>query len=101
MNDNFKASPAQSVDRRAITDHLQRLGYTVDRWGHLQMTGKASGKRYRIKLQALTVRFEVRSEDGDSWLRITSEYYGRCKLLPDGRLRIGSFVFPRPTEGGQ
>lgn len=59
-------------------------GYTQDRHGNLKMT-VSSGKQYRLKIQALTVRYEVRTESG-GWVRIRGGYLKDIYFTPEGKI---------------
>lgn len=69
-------------------------GYTKDRHGHFQKLAE-NGKKYRYKIQAHSVRFEVQvlheagpySPASKSWVRMRSAYFKDLSLTEDGKLK--------------
>jgi hypothetical protein len=76
------------------------LGWTLDRFGHLQSTG-ANGKKYRIKTQATSVRVEVQvahaataySPASNEWVKVTGAYLKDISIEPTGNIVIGKGRF--------
>ena len=58
-------------------------GYTQDRYGNLKK--EHGGKQYRLKIQAVSVRYEVRTESGD-WVRIRGGYFKDITITPEGKI---------------
>lgn len=87
-----------NLSKEAIITILQNSGWTLDRWGHLQKTLSVRGvhKDYRIKMQATSLRVEVKvhypaddySKARNEWIRVGGEYYSKIQL-DAGKLRIG------------
>lgn len=87
--------------RNEIEAFLAAQGWQRDRWGHYQgdrtVYGRAGGahagvgmtRRYRVKLQARTIRMELKSSLG--WVRFTGAFYKDVRKLDDKTLLIGSY----------
>lgn len=56
-----------------IKEALTLLGWKEDAYGHMQCTTK-TGKKYRVKMQATSVRLEVRQVELKEWVRVESAY---------------------------
>lgn len=95
---------AEAENKKAkLIAKLQEMGYETDPRGNFICTalqrkpdGTSVRRRYRIKLQDISVRFEVQGLERHSkyntlpWLRVTSAYYTSIVDCGDGRLRLGS-----------
>ena len=71
-------------------------GWQFDKYGHLQRQHESRGvmETYRYKLNAYSVRREVKSVIGDrnEWIRLKSAYYKNLSITPEGKIsgfRIG------------
>lgn len=86
------------MNKEAIWAFFLACGWEPDRWGHLQQTvTRADGdKRFRMKFQARSVRFEVKS--GSNWFLLASDYYSKMSLRPDGALHLSNKVFKSPEQ---
>lgn len=84
------------VSIEQIKEYFFKLGYTEDAYGNLKKTS-SSGTQYRLKFQAISVRFEKGykdSHDGSQkWIKIGGDYLRDVKFKDDGRLLIGSKAF--------
>lgn len=58
-------------------------GFSKDRFGNMKKSH--NGKEYRLKFQALTIRYEVRTESGD-WVRIRGGYIRDIWITPEGKI---------------
>lgn len=58
-------------------------GYTQDRHGNLKK--EHGGNQYRLKIQATSIRYEVRTESGD-WVRIRGGYLKDITITPEGKI---------------
>lgn len=89
-----------------IKTWLLANGWKEDRYGHFQK--ETESKRYRMKFQAQTVRFEVRivmpHDAPDEWVRVASGYYKAVKIIEQGKymncLLIGTHAL-RPYNAAQ
>lgn len=95
---------ADAENKKAkLIKKLQEMGYETDPRGNFICTatqrlanGNYVRRRYRIKLQDISVRFEVQGLERHPkyntlpWLRVTSSYYSNIVECDDGRLRLGS-----------
>lgn len=72
-----------------IKDALVLIGWKEDRYGHMQKT-TLSGVTYRVKVQAISVRFELRREK--EWLKVSNAYTKDVVVLEDGRVQIGKVI---------
>lgn len=87
-----------------IKGWLLANGWKLDRYGHMQK--QTETKRYRMKFQAQSVRFEVRIEmphdAPDEWMRVAGAYYKDVRVIAQGkfvgRLLIGTYAL-RPCAG--
>lgn len=64
--------------------------WAEDRYGHFKLEWK--GIQYRLKIQALSVRYERRYRDG-SWFNKASDYFRNVTVI-DGRLKIQGYRIP-------
>lgn len=89
------------MTKEAIWAFFLACGWEPDRWGHLQKTlVRPQGERkYRLKFQAKSVRFEVKG--ANSWIRLDSAYYGKVSLFPDGALHLGNRKFKSAEQLAQ
>lgn len=89
--------------KKALLDKLLAMGYEPDPRGDLvcygvqrDHMGQKVRRKYRVKFQDISVRFEVQGLEPHPvyktlpWLRMTSCYYNQILELEDGRLRIGT-----------
>jgi len=89
---------------------LALLGWNEDAYGHMQITRQVPAKgdpthvvsrEYRVKMQATSVRVEVRGErqsDGvRPWIRYAGGYLKDCAVLPDGRVKLATIIFGTGT----
>ena len=79
------------MTRAELHSWANRNGWTQDNWGHFKKERK--GKLYRLKLQARSVRLEVRcmvehtyGPPQKFWTRLRSAYYGELSLSDDDSL---------------
>ena len=105
------------MDKAKLKTFLLGLGWAEDRFGHLQKTvtrkrphvdkGEVTHVRqYRIKLQDRSCRIEVQYEIGETqynkaekkWLRWGGDFYSKMVELPEGRIRIGSYIFGKKGD---
>lgn len=89
--------------KQTLIDKLLETGYEPDPRGnmvcmatHRRRDGTIVKRKYRVKFQDISVRYEVQGLERHPvygtlpWLRITSCYYSQIYDCGDGRLRIGS-----------
>ena len=57
-------------------------GWTEDRFGNFKKV--RNGNKYRMKVQANSLRYEVWS--GTGWVRLRSGYFKDLSVAPDGKL---------------
>jgi hypothetical protein len=83
-----------------VLGRLHQWGWTKDRWGHMKKT-TLNGKLLRIKVQARSFRLEkqVNICGKNEWLRISSGYFGSCRV-EDDFIVIGSVRVKRPMLPG-
>lgn len=68
---------------RQIREWAVGRGYTQDRYGNLKK--EENGRHYRFKIQATSIRYEVRTESGD-WVRIRGAYLKDITITPEGKI---------------
>lgn len=101
------------MKREQFEEILKADGWERDRFGHYHKTVLQSFRRddssevvtherkYRVKLQDLSCRIEVRvrheateySPAKNEWVRIGGDYYSKIVQLDDGRVRVGPYFF--------
>jgi hypothetical protein len=54
----------KKLTAESIKTALSLLGWTEDSYGHMQCTGK-TGSKYRVKMQATSIRLEVKKDMGN------------------------------------
>ena len=76
------------MSKEEIQAWAEANGWKPDGYGHLQLV-LDNGKKYRLKLQASSLRYEVRvaMSDGNTWVRVASAYYSKLKIDAEGKLR--------------
>jgi hypothetical protein len=97
--------------KQLLIDTLLECGYEPDPRGNLVCTatqtmrdGRVVKRKYRVKFQEISVRFEVQGLDRHPvyntlpWLRITSCYYSQIVDFKDGRVRLGSVILGARCE---
>ncbi len=77
----------KKMTAESVKTALSLLGWTEDAYGHMQCTGK-TGKKYRVKVQATSVRLEVRNIELKEWVRIESTYI-KDVVIVDSAVVIG------------
>ena len=60
------------MDRKTFILGMTCSDWTQDAYGHFKIS--ANGKQYRLRVQATSVRYEVKQADG-SWFGKVSDYY--------------------------
>lgn len=70
------------MTKQEVSEFFRRKGYSADRFGHFVV--KKHGNVYRYKLGPKTIRYEVRSGNGVSWVRLRSGYYGKLRVEGEG-----------------
>ena len=81
-----------------------RSQFKKDKWGNYQATLN-NGKTYRFKIQATSIRFEVKvtfeatkySPSKTEWMRVDSAYFKDIAITEDNKLKFDSRLF-KPTE---
>ena len=95
------------MEKKAFVSFMEGIGWERDTYGHLKKTLKRSfrnldGTRrveerlYRVKLQDISCRIEVRGSDS-SWIRVGGDYYSKIVQLPEGKIQVGSHFFVAST----
>ena len=82
------------MTREEITAEALKRGWSADRFDHLQK--EADGRKYRLKFQGSSVRFEVQVVHdahgsiarSTEWMRLDSAYYAKI-VAKNGRVAIG------------
>lgn len=74
-----------------IKEALTLLGWKEDAYGHMQCTTK-TGKKYRVKMQATSVRLEVKNVELGEWVRVKSAYMKDVVLTEDGCVVVDKVV---------
>ena len=76
------------MKRAELETWLTSAGWTMDRWGHYHATRQMNGeyRKFRLKMQATSCRYEVKTNGGD-WLNFANDYYKNCELV-DNALKI-------------
>lgn len=90
------------MKKERLIELLKALGWKVDRWGHFtktrhvrnRLTGEVALRLYRVKMQATSCRYEIKSEAG--WVRIGGDYFKNCHEQSDGGFALGTIVFTPP-----
>jgi hypothetical protein len=70
------------MTKQELTAWAERHGFERDKYGHYQKT-TATGKRYRIKLQAHSMRWEIRNEEIKEWVKQWGAYYSYLRVNPE------------------
>jgi hypothetical protein len=60
------------MDRKGFILGMTGSDWKQDAYGHFKIS--ANGKQYRLKVQATSVRYEVKQQDGN-WFNKASDYY--------------------------
>ena len=71
------ASKKMIKNREYLVDSMLKRGWEKDRWGSLRYKNEKSGRLFRLKMQSISARFEIKS--GKNWFRINSLYYKDVK----------------------
>lgn len=82
MTKKQKAQLLEDLDR-VLTDK----GWTLDRYNNYIL--ESNGKKYRMKMQATSVRYEVQIvyEDGSkSWAKLRGAYLKDLSITEDGKI---------------
>jgi len=91
------------MKREVLVAFLKDLGWTVDKFDHLQKT--TGTKKYRVKLQATSCRIEIQveheatdySKASREWVRFGGDYYANIVEIENG-VRIGRHNFKRRAK---
>jgi len=76
----------QGLTKQQVIDWAKRHDYESDSYGHLQKT--KGDDKYRLKLQATSVRLEKRLDlKPAEWLRIRSGYYKNLSITEEDKIR--------------
>lgn len=67
------------MKQEQLREVLKQDGWTEDNWGHYQRR-LVSGKKYRIKMQSISIRLEVRNEELKEWIKVDGAYYKDIEL---------------------
>lgn len=103
----FVSQMGNKMTKDQVEAFLQNSGWKKDRYGHYQLAkevppgvlpdGEGGPRRYRVKLQERSVRFEVQVIVNDpfrggrkEWIRIGGDYYSTCVVTPGKGLRLRS-----------
>jgi len=82
------------MNKNELRAILVEFGFKQDRFGHMKMQLPDGSKR-RIKIQAISVRYEWKPEKGLHWYLRSSDYLKNIELLDDGRLKIGQLALKK------
>jgi hypothetical protein len=69
-------------NEQRLHDFLPLAGYKQDRWGHFQR--EFAGGTLRVKMQATSVRLEVKYENDKEWFKKASAYFKDIVFAEDG-----------------
>lgn len=75
--------------RTMIQNTLESHGWTADRWGNYNRM--INGKKYRCKMQDMSMRVEVKSTESNQWVNIRSDYYKNIAVT-DNSLTVKGFL---------
>ena len=50
-------------------------GYKLDKWGHYIKTHYSDGRKYRIKMQAISCRKDIKRLGWENWIHLGFAYY--------------------------
>lgn len=84
-----------AMTKEKVAKILEDSGYTADRWGNYVFERGVT--KYRIKLQARTVRIEkrVHMSTHNEWFRIGGGFYKDVHVINDGAaLNLVSYRLP-------
>lgn len=82
----------KKLTAESIKTALSLLGWKEDAYGHMQFTS-AIGRKYRVKMQKISVRLEVKRDMGakSEWVRVENSYV-KDVVVGDGTVTIGKAV---------
>ena len=73
------------MKKQAFIQWAIKLGWELDKFGHLKRT--MNGKLHRYKLSSVAVRYEVRTNSKPaSWVRLRSGYFSKLSINDEGKL---------------
>lgn len=83
--------------KKAIIEQLDKSGWMKDRFGNYRKDIALSNgrlKALRCKFRDRSFRLEVRIivDDTPEWVRYGGDFYSKCEVLGDGRVRVGSLL---------
>lgn len=92
----------QAMNKAQFQRAMNGSDWTLDAYGHYKIT--ANGKQYRLKVQATSVRYEVRV--GTSWFNKASDYYKHIEIgtvQSTGRMSIAlrGYLIPMWKNEGE
>jgi hypothetical protein len=68
---------------REIQAWAAQNGWTKDRYGNWKK--EEDGRQYRLKIQAVSVRYELKTTFGE-WMLLSNAYLKDITITPDGKL---------------
>lgn len=79
----------KTMTKNELVDWATQNGWKSDSFGHLQR--EHMGTKYRLKLQAKSVRYECKAAIGDhnEWVMLKSEFYSRILIAEGGKELMG------------
>jgi hypothetical protein len=89
----------KKLTAESIKNALSLLGWKEDTYGHMQCVSMG-GTKYRVKMQATSVRLEVKRDMGTTteWVRVESSYI-KDVVINDGSVVIGKAVLKIINKG--
>jgi len=83
--------------KEQLKQELNSRGWKEDRYGHHQRTlkvtnretGEVTDRKYRVKIQATSVRVEVKPDDFNQWIKVDGAYFKDIKITENGSIQIG------------
>lgn len=72
-----------------LQEFLRAHGWERDRWGHMHK--ETADRKYRMKFQAKSVRFEVSRKEETHWTRLHTGYYGQLNIVATQEHRVLRF----------
>lgn len=104
----FVSLMGNKMTKDQVEAFLKNSGWEKDRYGHYRRTypghpGEVSGRLgpryYRVRLQEISVRYEVQVVIEDpfrggrkEWIRVGGDYYSSCVVIPGKGLKLKSLV---------
>ncbi|WAX22419.1 hypothetical protein P6F34_gp70 [Pseudomonas phage MiCath] len=82
--------------KKSIISQLDKSGWIKDRFGNYRkdmvLGGKLKSLRCKFRDRSFRLEVKIIVDDTPEWVRYGGDFYSKCEVLGDGRVRVGALL---------